>query len=295
MGGPKRGPEGQCRANCRYRAERRNPWSCDYASITGKTRLGACRRRGAGTDVGECPLYAPREKSKKAINAAVLFVVMVVAVCVTTIRCGEAEAERFADAGKMMSETGETDSTPRVLASADRITDPGGDWRRVALLLGMTAPAVVKYDSADEGGKEEIFHSCEGLEMTEIVVYRTDIPLDAREQDALIEACREFDVPYELALAVIWQETDYQNIVGDNGNSMGYMQLQPLWVWPEMEELGVTDLMGPADNFRVGCCLLGRYIETHGIEGGLTRYNTGSPGWSAYAEEVLEKWEVLKG
>ena len=150
MGGQKRGPEGQCRANCRYRAERRNPWSCDYASITGKTRLGACRRRGAGTDVGECPLYAPREKSKKAINAAVLFVVMVVAVCVTTIRCGEAEAERFADAGKMMSETGETDSTPRVLASADRIIDPGGDWRRVALLLGMTAPAVVKYDSATE-------------------------------------------------------------------------------------------------------------------------------------------------
>ena len=118
-----------------------------------------------------------------------------------------------------------------------------------------------------------------------------------REPDsaALIEACREFNVPYELALAVIWQETDYRNVIGDDGNSMGYMQLQPRWVWPEMEELSATDLMDPADNFRVGCCLLGRYIETHGIEGGLTRYNTGSPGWSAYAEEVLEKWEMLKG
>lgn len=129
--------------------------------------------------------------------------------------------------------------------------------------------------------------------ITEDVVYRTDIPLSTQEQVALIDACREFDVPYELALAVIWQETDYQHNIGDSGNSMGYMQLQPRWVWPEMEELGVTDLMDPVDNFRVGCLLLGRYIAEHGIEGGLTRYNTGSPGWSRYAEEVMEKWEVL--
>lgn len=122
--------------------------------------------------------------------------------------------------------------------------------------------------------------------------YRSDIPMAEAEQAQLWEACLEFGVPYELALAVIWQETHFMNV--DSGSCKGYMQIMPKWVWPEMEQIGATDLMIPLDNFRVGCCLLGKFIAQHGVAGGLTRYNTGSPGHNSYAKSVISKWEKLQ-
>lgn len=122
--------------------------------------------------------------------------------------------------------------------------------------------------------------------------YRSDIPMSEAEQAQLWEACLEFGVPYELALAVIWQETHFMNV--DSGSCKGYMQIMPKWVWPEMEQIGATDLMIPRDNFRVGCCLLGKFIAQHGVAGGLTRYNTGSPGHNSYATAVMSKWEKLQ-
>jgi len=56
-----------------------------------------------------------------------------------------------------------------------------------------------------------------------------DVPLSYEEQDNLRTACEEFDIPYALALAVIEHETHFRNIMGDNGNSYGYMQIQLKW------------------------------------------------------------------
>ena len=58
---------------------------------------------------------------------------------------------------------------------------------------------------------------------------RDDIPMDAEHQRLLYTACGETGISYELALAVIWQETDFRNVIGDSGESHGYMQVQPKW------------------------------------------------------------------
>ena len=50
---------------------------------------------------------------------------------------------------------------------------------------------------------------------------RSDIPLDYDTQLLLRAATEEFDIPYELALAVIWKETRYEKVTGDNGASYG--------------------------------------------------------------------------
>lgn len=118
-------------------------------------------------------------------------------------------------------------------------------------------------------------------------VYYPDIPLDISTQEQLWSACEETGCPYELALSVIYTETRYQNIIGDNGNSIGYMQIQPRWHKARMERLGVTDLSDPLSNFRVGCDLLAELIAKYGVEEALTCYNTGSPGESKYADMVL--------
>lgn len=118
--------------------------------------------------------------------------------------------------------------------------------------------------------------------------YYDHISLEYDLQELLWAACEETGCPYELALAVIFRESTYRNVNGDNGNSIGYMQVQPRWHQERMERLGVTDLSDPLSNFRVGCDLLAELIEKYGsVESALTCYNTGSHGTSKYADRVL--------
>lgn len=120
------------------------------------------------------------------------------------------------------------------------------------------------------------------------------IPLTEQEQTALFDAAWEFDVPYALALAVIERETNFRNVTGDKGNSLGYMQIQPRWHRGLMDVIGTTDLTDPQDNFRTGCALLADLIAHYNgdVESALTAYNTGHGGTSAYADDVLQKWEA---
>lgn len=126
-----------------------------------------------------------------------------------------------------------------------------------------------------------------------------DIPLTYEEQDWLQDACKESDIPYALALGLIERESTFRNILGDDGSSAGYMQVQKKWHWDRMERLGVTDLSDPQGNFRVGCDFLselyGRY-EDWNIA--LTAYNMGhNPGYiSDYAKGVMKnyaRWQEL--
>lgn len=122
---------------------------------------------------------------------------------------------------------------------------------------------------------------------------RDDVPLDAETQRLLYEACGETGIRYELALAVIWQETDFRNVIGDGGESYGYMQVQPRWHGKRMEQLGVTDLSDPYGNFLVGCDYLAELVEKHDLTDALTKYNSGKTGDSQYARSVLNYMKIL--
>lgn len=124
--------------------------------------------------------------------------------------------------------------------------------------------------------------------------FREDIPLEPEVQEALYAACTETGIRYELALAVVWKETGFCNLVGDGGESYGYMQIQPKWHAERMERLGVTDLMDPASNFRVACDYLAELLERYELPQALTAYNSGKPGESEYAETVIGYMEELE-
>lgn len=115
-------------------------------------------------------------------------------------------------------------------------------------------------------------------------------PLSLENQMLLYGACLEFQVDYDLALAVIEQETRYQNISGDSGDSEGFMQIQRKWWKGLMAEIGAADLMNPEDNFRTGCAILRQLLDKYGnTEDALTAYNSGKPGQSKYSREVLAR------
>jgi hypothetical protein len=125
--------------------------------------------------------------------------------------------------------------------------------------------------------------------------FREDVPLDGDTQAFLRAACEETGIPYELALAVIRQETEFRNVVGDDGRSVGYMQVQRRWHEDRMARLGVTDLTDPYSNFRVGCDYLAELLGKYSLEEALTAYNSGKPGKSTYASNVLAYMEAYYG
>ena len=125
--------------------------------------------------------------------------------------------------------------------------------------------------------------------------FYADVPLDGDTQALLRSACEESSVDYNLALAVIWKETGYQNITGDDGASTGYMQVQERWHKDRMTRLGVTDLSDPYGNFRVGCDYLAELLGKYPLAEALTAYNCGSSGQSEYANDVIGKLGELEG
>ena len=125
--------------------------------------------------------------------------------------------------------------------------------------------------------------------LVEAGYFRDDIPLPYELQDVLQTACTEFDIPFELMLALIERESQFTWVDGDGGESVGYCQIQPQW-WQWMADLIGSDLYEPAGNLRTGCAVLAYLVERYGdIEDALTAYNTGSPGVSEYAAALLER------
>lgn len=116
-----------------------------------------------------------------------------------------------------------------------------------------------------------------------------DHPLPMDLQVMLYGACLEFGVDWELALALIEQESQFRNVMGDDGESAGYMQVQEKWHKERMALLGVDDLKDPEGNFRVGCHFLRECIDKYGLEKGLGYYNSGKAQVTEYSLQVLER------
>lgn len=130
--------------------------------------------------------------------------------------------------------------------------------------------------------------------------YRSDIPLAEDIQLEIYNLCHEdsqcFDwgLTPELVFAMIYTESRYKaDAVGDSGNSIGLMQIQPRWHQKRMEKLGVTDLKDPIQNVRVGIDLLKELLYRYdgSVEKTLVTYNQGhyKGTVTSYAKKVLAK------
>lgn len=135
----------------------------------------------------------------------------------------------------------------------------------------------------------------------EPVLFCDEIPMSAEEQESLFSACDEFGIAPSVLLGLIDYETDFRNIVGDDGKSYGYCQVQPRWWKDLMGEIGAEDLLVPQDCFRTSCAVLCHYAEVYGCGNlleVLTAYNAGrySGTITEYAYGVaadIEHWEAI--
>lgn len=129
-----------------------------------------------------------------------------------------------------------------------------------------------------------------------------EIPLDLDTQAILRGYCEQFGVPYSIVLGVIETESTFRPHA-ENGNCVGYMQINKINAeWLE-EAVGVTDLEVPTQNLRSGVFILSdlyrKYEDWHKA---LTCYNYGETGArekvfaygytsTSYSRLVLERAE----
>lgn len=135
--------------------------------------------------------------------------------------------------------------------------------------------------------------AAEATEITEPAYTYFDCELSEDLQKFIFELCEEKQIDPAIIVAMCWKESTYRpGAIGDGGNSLGLMQIQPRWHSGRMERLGCPNLLDPYQNITVGvdylCELLNRYGD---MAAALTTYNRGSYSGTVtnYAYSVLAK------
>lgn len=135
--------------------------------------------------------------------------------------------------------------------------------------------------------EEKVEDTEEVEEVEEENVSYFDVPLDHALQDHIFKLCDEKNIDPAIVIAMIERESRFTtDVIGDNGNSFGLMQIQPRWHQGRMDSLGCTDLLDPYQNVTVGIDLLSELVETEdSIEWALMAYNSGPGLASEYYED----------
>ena len=125
---------------------------------------------------------------------------------------------------------------------------------------------------------------------TEMEVKFYDVPLPEDLQLHIFKECDKHNIAPAIVIAMIERESSYRtDVMGDNGNSYGLMQIQPRWNQERMDRLGITDLLDPYQNVTVGIDLLAELIdENPDLYWVLMAYNGGQD----YADARLESGKI---
>ena len=117
-----------------------------------------------------------------------------------------------------------------------------------------------------------------------------NVPLNAEFQNWLIDYCYDRSISPYLIMAICEQESDFNSLaVGDNGRSIGLMQIQQCYHVERMAELNVTDLTDAQSNVVVGVdYLLELFYKNPSLEWVLMAYN----GGEAYADRMTAKGTI---
>lgn len=117
------------------------------------------------------------------------------------------------------------------------------------------------------------------------------VPVAQLEINSHVEkTAKRYGLDSKIIKALIEEESGWvASAEGDNGNSIGLMQIQERWHKERMKRLGVTSLYDPEQNITVGCDILSELLNKYGnYRDALSAYNSGNiKDGRAYAERIL--------
>lgn len=114
-----------------------------------------------------------------------------------------------------------------------------------------------------------------------------NIPLDAALQEYAYNLCVDYCIPehYELVLAIMWQESNFEADAVSSTDDYGLMQINKVnhgWL---RDELGVDDFLDEHQNIHAGIYTISKLIHKYGNDDkALMAYNMGERGAASYWE-----------
>ena len=141
------------------------------------------------------------------------------------------------------------------------------------------------------------FYACPTVETDKraedrILIVKTVLAETPKQKDYIEETAESYGISPKLVKAIIEVESGGDvNAIGDDGNSVGLMQIQPKYHAQRLKE--GESLLDPKVNVRVGCEILSEIMAKHGtLDEVLTVYNAGhDTGDRRYANRVYEEME----
>lgn len=124
------------------------------------------------------------------------------------------------------------------------------------------------------------------------VVSNIQIDVQGISNEMIDDIAVRSGVDPNIVKAIIMEESGGNpSAIGDNGESIGLMQIQPKHHKKRMEELGIVSLFDPQENVILGCSILSDLYDKYGnYEDALSVYNSGNTeDGKAYAERILNK------
>lgn len=141
------------------------------------------------------------------------------------------------------------------------------------------------------------FYACPTVETDKraedrILIVKTVLAETPKQKDYIEETAESYGISPKLVKAIIEVESGGDvNAIGDDGNSVGLMQIQPKYHEQRLKE--GESLLDPKVNVRIGCEILSEIMEKYGtLDEALTVYNAGhDTGDRSYANRVYEEME----
>ena len=139
---------------------------------------------------------------------------------------------------------------------------------------------------------------------TDKAPYKRDIPLSDELQSYTYETATEYGVNYDLMLAIMQTESQFNNVISDNGEDIGLCQINSInaeWLYTDY---GIYNLMDERQNIKACAIILSKLqgqfeSESHVV----MAYNLGaskaqkyiqSGEITEYTEKVYENMEEIK-
>ena len=117
------------------------------------------------------------------------------------------------------------------------------------------------------------------------------VPISQLETNNHIDKmAKRYGLDSRIIKALIEEESGWlTSAEGDDGNSIGLMQIQERWHKERMKRLGVTNLYDSEQNITVGCDILSELLNKYGnYKDALSVYNSGNVNdGKQYAERIL--------
>lgn len=149
----------------------------------------------------------------------------------------------------------------------------------LSVILAVFSISMIASVSAKEENPEKIQQTTTSETTTQMnievqTIY--NIPLSDELQIYTQEVCKEYKVPFDLVIGVMFVESTF-NQSARNGNCYGLMQVNDINT-EELKNIGVYDLIDAKQNIKSGVYLLSKALRKYDISEALIVYNWGESG-----------------